>query len=50
MTRSGTNFVLHGRPFRFGGANNYYLIYKSQFMVDDLLTTAAQNQFNVLRT
>ncbi len=42
--------MLHGQPFRFGGANNYYLIYKSQFMVDDLLTTAAQNEFNVLRT
>lgn len=50
VRRSGTTLLLEGRPFRFGGANNYYLMYKSQAMVDDVLRSAAVQNFKVLRT
>ncbi|MCI0396853.1 MAG: cellulase family glycosylhydrolase [Chloroflexi bacterium] len=50
VKRSGAELRLHGRVFRFAGTNNYYLMYKSQFMVDDVLETAAANGFTVLRT
>lgn len=49
VKRAGPVLRLHGRPFRFAGANNYYLMYKSQFMVDDVLERAAANGFRVLR-
>jgi mannan endo-1,4-beta-mannosidase len=40
----------HGdAPFRVAGANNYYLMYKSRFMVDDVLETAAASGLNVVR-
>lgn len=50
VQRSGASLTLDGRPFRFAGTNNYYLMYKSQFMVDDVLNTASANGFNVIRT
>ncbi len=50
VKRAGPALRLHGKEFRFAGTNNYYLMYKSQFMVDDLLETAAANDFNVVRT
>src|SRR5437016_4793135 len=50
VTRSGTNFMLGGSTYYFGGTNNYYLLYKSNYMVDDLLTNAANNSFKVVRT
>jgi mannan endo-1,4-beta-mannosidase len=50
VKQAGPELRLHGRPFRFAGANNYYLMYKSQYMVDDVLETAAANNFRVLRT
>jgi mannan endo-1,4-beta-mannosidase len=43
-------FKLHGQEFRFAGANNYYLMYKSPFMVDDVLSAAASQGFTVVRT
>jgi mannan endo-1,4-beta-mannosidase len=46
----GTSFSFEGATFRFGGTNNYYLIYKSQYMVNDLLQTAASNHLQVIRT
>lgn len=49
VKRDESELRLNGKPFRFGGANNYYLMYKSQAMVDDVLTTAAANNFNVIR-
>jgi len=30
------------------GTNNYYLMYSSHVMVDDVLTAAAANGFNVM--
>jgi len=45
----GPELRLNEKKFRFAGSNNYYLMYKSQFMVDDVLTTAASNDFRVMR-
>jgi mannan endo-1,4-beta-mannosidase len=50
VKRVGANLVLNGKPFNFVGTNNYYLMYSSQTMVDDVMTTAAANGFNVMRT
>ncbi|HEY0734094.1 MAG TPA: cellulase family glycosylhydrolase [Herpetosiphonaceae bacterium] len=50
VTRQGDDLILHGREFRFAGTNNYYLMYKSQLMVDDVLNAAAANKFDVVRT
>jgi mannan endo-1,4-beta-mannosidase len=49
VTRNGAAFDLGGQPFRFGGANNYYLHYKSQTMVDDVLNDASAMGLRVLR-
>ncbi len=49
VKQTGPDLRLHGKLFRFAGANNYYLMYKSQFMVNDVLETAAANGFSVLR-
>ena len=49
VRRIGSELLLGGKPFRFGGSNNYYPMYKSQFMVDSLFTTAAANNLNVMR-
>ena len=50
VRRDGPTLKLDGKPFEFVGTNNYYLGYKSQLMVDDVLSTAAANGFNVMRT
>ena len=49
VKRSGPELRLHGKEYHFAGANNYYLMYKSQFMVDDVLNDAAESGFKVLR-
>ena len=61
VTRSGTSLSLNGRPFRFAGANIYWLgleevntgngiAYPSQFQVDDALATAQLMGANVVRS
>jgi mannan endo-1,4-beta-mannosidase len=50
VKQAGPELRLHGKVFRFAGTNNYYLMYKSKFMVDDVLTAAAADHFTVLRT
>lgn len=50
VKRVGSNLMLDGQFFRFGGTNNYYLMYKSRAMVDNVLETAAANNFKVVRT
>jgi mannan endo-1,4-beta-mannosidase len=50
VRRDGPNLKLNGKEFRFGGTNNYYLMYSSQLMVDDVIDTAAAQGFTVLRT
>ncbi|MFG2044156.1 cellulase family glycosylhydrolase [Dactylosporangium sp. NPDC048998] len=48
--RQGSDLRLDGRTFRFAGSNNYYLMYSSRAMVDDVLGDAAAAGFDVLRT
>jgi mannan endo-1,4-beta-mannosidase len=47
--RSGSLIYHRGKPFRMVGSNNYYPMYQSKFMVDNLLTTAASQNFNTFR-
>jgi mannan endo-1,4-beta-mannosidase len=49
VTRVGTELRLDGRPFHIAGSNNYYPMYKSRLMVDDVFADAAAAGFNVLR-
>ena len=49
IKQAGPDLRLKGKLFRFAGTNNYYLMYKSQFMVDDVLQRAADKGFKVLR-
>ncbi len=49
VAKSGNALFSKKAPFRVAGASNYYPMYASQFMVDDLLTRAAANSFNVVR-
>lgn len=49
VKQAGPELRLHGKLFRFAGSNNYYLIYKSQFMVDEVLNAAAAQGFRVIR-
>jgi mannan endo-1,4-beta-mannosidase len=46
----GADFTLDGAPFRFAGANNYYLLYQDPAMVEDVFARAAAHNFTVLRT
>lgn len=48
-TMPGGVFLLDGRPLCFLGSNNYYLIYKSRYMVDDVLDTAKTMGIRVFR-
>ena len=47
--RNGRVIYHRGQPFRMAGSNNYYPMYESQFMVDNVLTTAASQNFNTFR-
>jgi mannan endo-1,4-beta-mannosidase len=49
VKRAGAELRLNGKPFRFVGTNNYYLMYKSPRMVDDVLQDAADAGFDVVR-
>jgi mannan endo-1,4-beta-mannosidase len=48
-SRDGRFLYHRGQRFRVAGSNNYYPMYESQFMVDNLLTTAASQNFNTFR-
>ncbi len=50
VTTRGTSFEVDGKPFRFAGANNYYLNYQSPAMVADALDRAAARNMTVIRT
>jgi mannan endo-1,4-beta-mannosidase len=49
VERVGADLRLGGAKFRFAGSNQYYLIYKSPFMVDDVLEAAGAQGFRVMR-
>jgi len=49
VNRTRRIFYHRRTPFRVAGSNNYYPMYVSQTMVNDLLTTTAANSFNVFR-
>ena len=50
MTAEGTRFRLGGANFNVAGANNHYLGWAARREVDDLLTTARNMGFNVVRS
>ena len=50
VVRHGADLKLDGKKFTFAGSNNYYLMYKSQTMVDDVFADAKAAGFTVLRT
>jgi Cellulase (glycosyl hydrolase family 5) len=56
VTRSGTQLMLSGHPFRFGGANMHWLSlddstnYPSQFRVNDGLDAAKEMGLTVIRS
>ncbi len=50
VTRNGNSFILNGAKFAYSGTNNYYLIYKSKKMVDDVMNSAQQMNLKVIRT
>src|SRR5688572_12045692 len=50
VTRNGTRLEVAGSEFKFAGSNNYYLMYGSRLMVDDVLEVAARAGFNTMRT
>lgn len=50
VVRQGPNLRLDGKLFKFAGSNNYYLMYKSRAMVDDVFADARAAGFTVLRT
>src|SRR5882757_6691317 len=50
VTRQGADLKLNGKGFQFAGTNNYYLMYSSRLMVDDVFADAKAAGFTVLRT
>ena len=50
IRRNGEVLHARGLPFHAAGTNNYYLLYQSKQMVDDVFARASAAGFNVLRT
>ncbi|HYO96287.1 MAG TPA: cellulase family glycosylhydrolase [Polyangiaceae bacterium] len=50
VRRAGPKLKLQGSEFRFGGANSYYVSYKSPTMANRVLEEAAAQGFRVVRT
>ncbi|MBN2343675.1 MAG: cellulase family glycosylhydrolase [Deltaproteobacteria bacterium] len=42
-------FMLDGKPYCFAGTNNYYLNFKSDVMIDDVLDKAVEMNLGVIR-
>jgi mannan endo-1,4-beta-mannosidase len=48
--RASPHFVRGGKPFCFAGTNNYYLMYKDEAAVVDVLDAAVEMNLKVIRT
>jgi hypothetical protein len=49
VSRDGSGLVLDGRPFAAAGSNNYRPMFSEPVLVDDIMRTAAENNFQVMR-
>lgn len=49
VKQEGGQLTLNKQPFRFGGTNNYYMHYKSNEAIDDVLNNAADMGLKVIR-
>jgi len=50
ITTKGVDFYLNNQIYYFSGTNQYYLFYKSQKMVDEVIEAAANMNLNSIRT
>ena len=50
VKRDGAHLTLDGEPFYFASTNNYYLFYKTQAMIDEILDDAKALGLRVVRT
>lgn len=50
VTTNGTQFMLDGSTFYYAGTNNYYLNFKPQYEVDQVIEDAAEMGLAVIRT
>src|SRR5690606_29765836 len=49
VARDGDRLVLDGAPFTAAGSNNYRPFFIEPGLVDDIMRTAAENDFRVMR-
>lgn len=49
ITTQGSDFILHDKPFTFTGTNNYYMHYKDDQMIDDVIMQAKNMDLKVIR-
>jgi len=47
--RENGNLILEGKKYQFQGTNNYYMHYKSDAMIDDVLINAVAMNIDVIR-
>lgn len=50
LVANGSKFSIDGSDFRFAGTNNYYLVYATQTMIDDVFDDAKAMNLKVMRT
>lgn len=50
VTAEGTKLYLDGQEYKFSFANNYYLFYKPDYMIDEIFADAKELGLNAVRT